>query len=40
MENHSEGSKLPRWLVIIIGFILFFGLAYMMLVAGLHLYHS
>lgn len=40
MEKHSEGSGLPRWLVIIIGFILFFILAFLMLFAGLHLYHS
>jgi hypothetical protein len=30
---------LPRWLVTIIAFILFFILAYLMLFAGLQLYH-
>jgi hypothetical protein len=38
-KDSSEGSSLPRWLVVIIGFIVFFGLAYLMLIAGLHLYH-
>jgi len=41
MKKHSfEGFELPRWLVTLIAFILFFTLAYLMLLAGLHLYHS
>jgi hypothetical protein len=40
MKKYSfEGFRVPRWLVILIAFILFFILAFLMLFAGLQLYH-
>jgi hypothetical protein len=38
-KDSIEGSKLPRWLVTIIALILFTTLAFLMLFAGLQLYH-
>jgi len=40
MKKYSfEVSKLPRWLVIIFAFIIFGLIAFIMLFAGLKLYH-
>jgi len=40
MKKHSfDESKTPRWLVILFAFILFGLIAFIMLFAGLHLYH-